>query len=124
MKFRQVVDYIKDNSKETIIPQGQIREVAETVLSWQSTLSHAQKAAHVENLQKTHSKPQAECKPKSQKAVEQSVSAVTETPSQEEAPLCPKCGVSMVKRNRKSDGVEFWGCPNYPKCRAVINIDK
>lgn len=35
-------------------------------------------------------------------------------------PTCVRCGSKMVLR--KTDEKEFWGCKNYPKCRAVINI--
>ena len=39
-------------------------------------------------------------------------------------PLCPKCGVPMVLRTAKSGaqaGRSFYGCSNYPKCRAVVS---
>ena len=32
-------------------------------------------------------------------------------------PICPDCGIEMVKRKGKFG--EFYGCPNYPKCRAT-----
>lgn len=32
------------------------------------------------------------------------------------SPICT-CGAEMVIRHRRSDGVEFWGCPTYPRCR-------
>jgi len=38
---------------------------------------------------------------------------------------CPKCGSEMVKRTAKqgkNKGNSFWGCKNFPKCRAVVNI--
>ncbi len=35
-------------------------------------------------------------------------------------PTCVRCGTKMVLR--KADEKQFWGCRNYPKCRAVINI--
>ena len=41
-------------------------------------------------------------------------------------PLCPKCNVPMVRRTAKkgaNQGNEFFGCPNFPKCRQIINID-
>ncbi len=49
---------------------------------------------------------------------------MTEQASSELA--CPVCGSSMVRRRRRADGAEFWGCPRYPQCRgtrqlAVIN---
>ena len=43
------------------------------------------------------------------------------------APICPRCGVPMVKRKAKRGeyaGREFWGCPNYPKCRNLVPIDQ
>ncbi len=39
------------------------------------------------------------------------------------APLCPKCGAVMVLRTAKSganQGQQFWGCPNYPRCRTIV----
>jgi len=41
------------------------------------------------------------------------------------APLCPKCGVPMVVRTvTKGDyqGKQFYGCPNYPRCRKVLPL--
>ncbi len=41
-------------------------------------------------------------------------------------PLCPKCSSVMVKRvARQGDnkGGEFWGCPNYPRCRGVRQVE-
>lgn len=41
------------------------------------------------------------------------------------APTCPKCGIRMVTRKAtrgKNAGKEFYGCPNYPKCREVKEI--
>lgn len=43
------------------------------------------------------------------------------------APRCPKCNKPMVKRRAKKKGAkagkEFWGCPQYPKCKSVLAID-
>lgn len=36
-------------------------------------------------------------------------------------PVCPKCGVPMVLRTARADhSRKFYGCPNYPQCRAVL----
>ena len=38
-------------------------------------------------------------------------------------PKCPKCGDEMVLRTTtrgKNAGQQFWGCPNYPKCRGTL----
>lgn len=40
-------------------------------------------------------------------------------------PICPKCGVEMVKRKAsqgKNAGSEFYGCTNYPRCREIQSI--
>ena len=38
------------------------------------------------------------------------------------APICPKCGIAMVMRTARTGpnaGKNFYGCPNYPKCRET-----
>ena len=40
-------------------------------------------------------------------------------------PDCPKCGSSMVMKTAKrgpNAGSQFWGCPNYPKCKGTREI--
>jgi len=39
------------------------------------------------------------------------------------APSCPKCRSPMVLRTAKRGshaGSSFWGCPQYPKCKAIV----
>jgi ssDNA-binding Zn-finger/Zn-ribbon topoisomerase 1 len=46
--------------------------------------------------------------------------------SESGVPLCPKCGIPMVRRTARrgnSSGHEFWGCVNYPRCREMRAID-
>lgn len=41
-----------------------------------------------------------------------------------DAPSCPKCGSSMVRRVAKQGsnaGNAFWGCSQYPSCRGIRN---
>ena len=41
-------------------------------------------------------------------------------------PMCPKCGVAMVLRTAskgKQAGQQFFGCPNYPKCRETVPVE-
>jgi len=38
-------------------------------------------------------------------------------------PICKRCGSTMVLRTAargENKGSQFWGCPNYPKCRYSI----
>ena len=43
-----------------------------------------------------------------------------------EPPPCPKCGAPMtvrvVTKEGSHKGKQFWGCPNFPKCRGVREI--
>jgi len=41
-------------------------------------------------------------------------------------PFCPECAIPMVRRRGRRGtvaGKTFWGCTNYPKCRATIPIN-
>jgi restriction system protein len=43
-----------------------------------------------------------------------------------QAPVCPKCGASMVRRVAKhgaNQGRAFLGCSTYPKCRGTLAIE-
>jgi len=38
------------------------------------------------------------------------------------APACPVCGAAMVRRTARNGahaGSQFWGCPQYPRCRGT-----
>jgi hypothetical protein len=38
-------------------------------------------------------------------------------------PRCPKCGGEMILRTARTganQGGKFWGCSNFPRCRAVV----
>jgi hypothetical protein len=40
------------------------------------------------------------------------------------APSCPRCGNPMILRKAKKGsnvGEQFWGCSNYPDCRAMVS---
>ncbi|MBN2385560.1 MAG: DUF2726 domain-containing protein [Anaerolineales bacterium] len=49
----------------------------------------------------------------------------SEPSSLEAAPVCPKCGIPMVVRTAAQGahkGEQFYGCPNYPRCRETRMI--
>ncbi|MDH3000210.1 DNA topoisomerase III [Chelonobacter oris] len=52
------------------------------------------------------------------RGISMSISSTSSTPSK----ICPQCGAAM--RKRKGANGEFWGCSNYPNCKAVENIGK
>jgi restriction system protein len=42
------------------------------------------------------------------------------------APACPKCGSAMVIRTARKGanaGNQFWGCPKYPACKGILNVN-
>lgn len=49
-----------------------------------------------------------------------------QSPADEVAILCPKCGAPMVKRTARKGpraGKPFYGCSNYPKCKGIVNLE-
>lgn len=49
----------------------------------------------------------------------------SETSTPQGNPICPKCGVPMILRTGTKGqyaGRQFYGCPNYPNCRQIINL--
>ena len=113
MLFGDVPDYIHKQSVDAIIKAEQVPEIVDVIKEWQATLSRERKAAHVANLRKNHPTPE---KPH-HNVLRSSISGKEE---EETIPSCPKCGAAMVRRTRKSDGGQFWGCPNFPKCRGIL----
>lgn len=111
MLFGDVPDYIHKQSVNAIIKEEQVQEIADVIQEWHSSLSRERKAAHVENLRKNHAT----------REIAQSGPQVVDIHQDNgtAAPMCPRCGAIMVSRTRKSDGGQFWGCSNYPKCRGV-----
>ena len=116
MLFGDVVDYIKEHSVETIIPPEQVKEVADTILEWQASLSEKQKVEHVQNLQKMH---------EPQEAIQEKLNIILndDSSSSDKKLCCPRCGAPMVLRKRKTDGLPFWGCSQFPKCRCVVKVE-
>lgn len=42
-----------------------------------------------------------------------------------DTPTCPRCGAAMVLRTARKGanaGGQFWGCSQYPDCRAVVDV--
>lgn len=48
------------------------------------------------------------------------------TISPPEIPSCPLCGSSMVRRTARKGanaGTQFWGCPKYPTCKGIQDLE-
>ena len=116
MMFGDVADYIKNQSKDILIPPEQVQDVADTILEWQATLTKDQRANHVRNLRKAHENPQ-------NRPEQLDVSLSNDSDSKDKNRVCPRCGAPMVLRKRKTDGLPFWGCSQFPKCRCVVKVE-
>lgn len=127
MLFRHVPAYIQTLSTTPIILDEQVSEVVEAIKAWDKHVGWQQRMSHVSNLKKTHA-PQPSTPSPSKKAV----APTPITPSTQESehspspsastPPCPKCGSPMVLRTSKQTGSQFWGCPTFPKCRGVRQL--
>lgn len=93
--FDSVVDYILQFRSIVILP-GQLPDIVENFLSWDSIIDQNKKKRHVENLRKAH-------EPAS---------------FHDSVVLCPICGNRMVLCRGKNNRVLFWGCSKYPGCRG------
>lgn len=113
MHFGDVPDFIRGQSTVAVIRAEQVPEIVEVIQAWQATLSRERKAAHVANLRKNHPA-------QGKRGLDASPSPAASNLGDSAVPSCPKCGMPMVRRTRKSDGGQFWGCPNFPKCRGVL----
>ena len=105
----QLADYIRKNEAESKQPSSSETEMKERAEAWLSR-NKPNPVDYTEKYKKA--------------ASEQTEEANAETVS---APVCQRCGVPMVKRIAKKGeyaGREFWGCPNFPRCRNMIPIDK
>ncbi|BDU22461.1 restriction endonuclease [Dyella sp. GSA-30] len=38
-------------------------------------------------------------------------------------PLCPKCGLAMIRRENRKTHEFFWGCSGYPRCRGMRSME-
>lgn len=47
------------------------------------------------------------------------------TSAHDSAPSCPRCSATMTLRTAKrgaNTGSQFWGCPNYPRCKGTRDL--
>ena len=111
----QLAAYIRKNEAESKQPVSSEKEIRERAESWLSR-GKANPADYIEKF-KTASTGQ----------VKQSESNESDIPDAPDTPVCQRCGIPMVKRVAKKGeyaGREFWGCPNFPRCRNMIPINK
>lgn len=103
---RDAVDYIRSFSSP-ILKGKEVAEISEAIKLWNASVTHEQRASHVDNLRKTHSAPN------------------THDPQTKASnPVCPRCGRPMVIRTNRKTGEQFWGCSAYPSCRGIIQQDR
>jgi len=92
--------YIKSFDQERLNPV-QIRQILSKLQHKRLEQSFTTDRAHVQNL-----------KERKEQSVVSSIDAM----------ICNRCGNTMVLRQNKKNGEEFYGCSNYPKCRHTAPI--
>ncbi|MDD2830377.1 MAG: NERD domain-containing protein [Sulfuricurvum sp.] len=92
--------YIKSFDQERLNPL-QIRQILSKLQRKQLEQSFTTDRTHVQNLKERMEQP-----------VVSSTAAMT----------CSRCGSTMVLRQNKKNGEEFYGCSNYPKCKHTAPI--
>lgn len=97
--------------KTAVFSKEQIDSMYEEFLPLTDVTSE-EKTAHIDKIHNI--KPQ----PKEEKPAKE--------PEKATVILCPKCGSPMILRTASkgaNKGRKFYGCSNFPKCRAIINIE-
>lgn len=88
----------------------QIEEMYKILLPL-TNVTEAEKAEHIKQIEKI--KPPM-------------IKSEQDTPkSKNTAPICPKCSAQMILKTASkgaNKGKQFYGCPNFPKCRSIVNL--
>lgn len=98
------IRYIRSKQKLLLSAQD-VETIVQAIQSGRLAPTAATARAHVRHLQAKHAAPPPA------KTVN--------------TPVCDRCGQPMVLRTAKNGlnaGRQFWGCSQYPKCRATQNI--
>ena len=111
---RGCVKYIKSKQEICFTPE-QLTEIKAAIEA--GRLSRGLKT------NRQHNKHVKEIVAGKQKTEQVKAAEISQEPS---IPTCTKCGSDMVLRTAKTGknaGNQLWGCSNFPKCRAIVEID-
>ena len=112
----QLVRYIKNSENNGKNPKRNIDDLRKYA-EWMLSIGTTNTTDYLEKYRKL------EREVREAKASEKTTSSNS---NKQYPPICPNCNIQMVKRIAKKgerQGKEFWGCPNWPKCRNIVNID-
>lgn len=116
--IEELLQTVQKYNAETISEEE--RETIARQLKTLNLNNFVNKKKHIHNLKSGQA--MSECS-KTETIIEQKAQA-EEQPTTKPI-LCSKCGVPMVRRTATRGshaGQEFYGCPNYPRCREIISI--
>lgn len=118
--------YAKKEIKEQVIRADQLAErIRKTdAESKPGTYSEKDMDDLAQFFLSCHKQPKIDYTEKFRAIIDPSIAEIS--PSQSKAPICPKCGGSMLLRKATKGtnvGSEFWGCSNFPKCRCIMKIE-
>lgn len=104
------VSYIK-SFRTPVFTEKEVEQLMEQIESGRLKRGFKTNRAHVRQLKARHA---------ASPATDRKAPAA---PDNTAGKTCPKCGAEMVLRTARrgaNAGNQFWGCTNYPKCRATL----
>lgn len=112
MYSSQVTNHLRQFQASRTLTLQQLTHCVECLNQPTLKANFAQRREHKRHVERI--KQQKTTAPNTSSATTDSVKPHTETP-----PRCKKCGTPMVIRQAKNpEKPNFWGCANFPKCRA------
>lgn len=118
IKVDQLISYIKKTdsvSKDEPMNKKDMEDLANFFL-------YAHKTQSTDYTEKFKKMINPENMPEDQKEIDSGIEIEDQS-----IVKCPKCGIKMIRRKAtqgKNIGKEFYGCPNFPKCRSIIEFSR
>lgn len=112
LRADQLITFIRNHESSSSMFKQSVSDMRETAELWLSRNTE-NPTDYIEKYRVLEREARAQAKAKPE-------------PVQDDTPVCPNCKVKMVKRiaaKGARNGKEFWGCPNFPRCRNIVNID-
>lgn len=116
LRADQLVNYIRYHESSSSLLKQSVKDMKEQAELWLSRNTD-NPTDYIEKYRVLEREARAQLKATQEQAP---------TPITDDTPVCPNCKVKMVKRvagKGARSGKEFWGCPNFPRCRNIVNID-
>lgn len=113
-------------NRPAVFTKEQIDEMYDTLLPL-TDVTEEEKEQHVENIKKRSETKTAAPETKPTPKLEPDPPKAQPETQVQSLVLCPRCNSPMILRTASkgaNQGKQFYGCSNFPKCRAIVNIEQ